>query len=73
MLPYGREWWLIVVLAVLLGIIFLVLAPVSVLIAISKGKVVDAIVLLGFCVLILAALWFLKLRIRAVSGHMETD
>ncbi|MEZ6074524.1 MAG: hypothetical protein R3C09_02050 [Pirellulaceae bacterium] len=56
MLPRDQEWWLIVVLAVLLGIIFLVLAPVSVLLAISKGKVVDAIVLLGFCVLILVAL-----------------
>lgn len=67
MLPRDQEWWLIVVLAVLLGIIFLVLAPVSVLLAISKGKVVDAIVLLGFCVLILAALWFLKLRICSID------
>ena len=66
MLPRGeQEWWLCLVLAVLLGICILVFGPVSVLFAISEGKLLVGLGLIAFWTLMLAGLWFLKRRISA--------
>lgn len=65
MLPRDQEWWLIVILAVLLGICVLVFGPLSVLFAIANAQPVVAASVFGFWTLMLAALWFLKLRISS--------
>ncbi|MEO8270148.1 MAG: hypothetical protein ABI557_10520 [Aureliella sp.] len=66
MLPRGeQEWWLCLVLAVLLGICIFVFGPVSVLFAISEGKLLVGLGLMAFWTLMLAGLWFLKSRISA--------
>ncbi len=69
MLPRGeREWWLCLVLAVLLGICILVFGPATVLYAISKGQPLVGLGLTAFWTLMLAGWWFLKRRISA-SGR----
>lgn len=66
LLPRGeREMWLCLVLAVLLGFCILLCGPVSVLFAMSEGKLLVGMGLIAFWTLMLAALWFLKLRINA--------
>lgn len=66
MLPRGeQEWWLCLVLAVLLGICILVFGPASVLFAISEGNLLVGLGLMAFWTLMLAGLWFLKRRIGA--------
>lgn len=66
MLPRGeREWWLCLVLAVLLGICIIVFGPASVLYAISKGQPLVGLGLTAFWTLMLPGLWFLKRRISA--------
>ncbi len=66
MLPRGeREWWLCLVLAVLLGICIVVFGPASVLYAISKGQLLVSLGLTAFWTLMLAGWWFLKRRISA--------
>ena len=66
MLPRGeQEWWLCLVLAVLLGICILVFGPASVVLAISKGQPLVGLGLVAFWTLMLAGLWFLKRRVSA--------
>ncbi|MDX1925404.1 MAG: hypothetical protein SFV81_02725, partial [Pirellulaceae bacterium] len=75
MLPRGeREWWLCLVLAVLLGICILVFGPVSILYAISQGQPLVGLGLVAFWTLMLAGWWFLKRRISAsdrASRHLK--
>lgn len=66
MLPRGeQEWWLCLVLAVLLGICILVFGPASIVLAISKGQPLVGLGLVAFWTLLLAGLWFLKRRVSA--------
>ncbi len=67
MLPRDQEWWLLLTLAILLGICILIFGPVTVFLAISKGQLAVAVGVFGFWTLMVAAVWFLKLRIRAAD------
>lgn len=67
MLPHEQEWWLFVVLAILLGIVILVFGPLSLVFAIATAQPLVAAGLCGFWSVLLVALWFLKLRIRSVD------
>lgn len=64
MLPWSDgEWWLCLILSVLVAICLLVLGPVSIFLAFDKGDFGSTLVALVFLSLMLVALWFLKGRI----------
>lgn len=66
MLPRrDQEWWLYLVLAVLLGICILVFGPLSVLYAFSEQELPVGLGLIAFWTLMLAGLWFLKRRVSS--------
>jgi hypothetical protein len=74
MLPRGdREWWLCLILAILLGCILLVIGPLSVLMFLSKRDLPSGFSLIGFWTLMPAGLWFLKGRISSADQHPGND
>jgi hypothetical protein len=67
MLPRDQEWWLCLVLSIMLAICILIFGSVTVVLAISSGRLLLAVGVSGFWTLMLAALWFLKRRISSAD------